>query len=67
MFKVIIYWDAGTVHEICGESKPELYKKLDSLNINPEEAIWEFKWEPTPNGVKQETLDNIMGKIGKVE
>lgn len=66
MFKVIIYWDAGTVQEICGESKPELYKKLDSLDINPE-AVWEFKWIPTTNHVRQETLDNIMGKIGKVE
>ncbi len=44
MHQLIIYWGNGKKQVLENESKPELCKQLDKLNLDPEQAIWEFKW-----------------------
>lgn len=69
MYQLIIHWDNRESEIICQGTQVEIYQHISQIadTINPNEALWELKWVPNKAQVKETSLNNIMGKVERME
>jgi hypothetical protein len=60
MYQLIIYHDNGKQEILENESKVELCRQLDKLNLDPDQAIWEFKWVTSKVIVTEAMVKNTV-------
>lgn len=68
MYQLIIHWDNKEPEIACEGTQTDIYNAVRFIaeQIDPDKALWEIKWVPAKSIVNQVSVNNIMGKVGKV-